>query len=118
MSLRHSIKFWNEQCLQKCARTSLLLLATLAVPAFAQSVPPPPQGTQTDAAFASSFKTNHVTNVFATTQKISCYTPEVPYSGNLRPTDGYTGESQCNGAANTGEDLGPYPTQNVTNAPD
>jgi len=41
-------------------------------------VPTPPQGTQTDPAFAASFKLSHVTNVFATTQKTSCYTPEVP----------------------------------------
>ena len=96
-----------------------LLLITILVPlSFAQSVPPPsPQGTQTDTSFADSFRLNHVTNVFATTQKISCYTAEVPYAGNLGPTNGYTGETPCNGSANTGEDLGPYATQNVVNQP-
>src|SRR6266436_3191403 len=96
---------------------ALLLLAILIPRSVAQSVPPPPQGAQTDAAFADSFKSNHVTNVFATTQKTSCYTPEVPYAGNLGPTNGYTGETPCNGSANTGEDLGPYQTQNVVNLP-
>ncbi len=96
---------------------ALLLLAILVPRSVAQSVPPPPQGAQTDAAFADSFKSNHVTNVFATTQKTSCYTPEVPYAGNLGPTNGYTGETPCNGSANTGEDLGPYQTQNVVNLP-
>jgi hypothetical protein len=96
---------------------SSLLLAVLALDCAAQSVPPPPpQGTQTDAAFAASFRSNHVSNVFATTQKTSCYTPEVPFAGNLGPANGYTGETPCNGSANTGEDPGPYPTQNVTNA--
>jgi hypothetical protein len=74
-----------------------------------------PQGLQSDAAYAGSFKANHVTNVFATTQQTSCYTPEVPYSGSLAPADGYTGESGCAGAATTGEALGPYPTQSGSN---
>jgi hypothetical protein len=74
-----------------------------------------PQGLQSDAAYAGSFKANHVTNVFATTQQTSCYTPEVPYSGSLAPADGYTGESACAGAATTGEALGPYPTQAGSN---
>jgi hypothetical protein len=67
------------------------------------------QGTQTNTAYASS--ANNVTNVDATTQKTSCYTPEVPYAQNNSPNDGYSGESDCNNAANTGENLGPYPTQ-------
>src|SRR5258708_9053805 len=83
----------------------------------AQLVPPPPQGTQTDAAFADSFKSNHVTNVFATRQKISCYTPEVPYAGNLGPTNGYTGGTPCNGGANTGEDPRPFLTPKIVNQP-
>jgi hypothetical protein len=74
-----------------------------------------PQGTQTDAAYTNSFAANSVTNVFATTQKTSCYTPEVPYTVSDGPNDGYSGESDCNGAANTGEDLGPYPTQAGSN---
>jgi hypothetical protein len=57
-----------------------------------------------------------VTNVFATTQKVSCYTPEVPYAPSLVSTGyGYTGMSPCAGAVSTGEDLGPYPSQAGSN---
>lgn len=72
-------------------------------------------GTQSDQAYAASFTTNHVTNVFATTQRISCYTPEVPFFTSNGPNDGYTGMSSCNGASTTGEDLGPYTTQAGSN---
>lgn len=68
----------------------------------------PLQGTQTDASFAASFKLNHATNVFATTQKTSCYSPEVPYSGSLAGTNGGQDDSY------TGEDVGPYAGQSVT----
>src|SRR2546423_7381823 len=74
-----------------------------------------PQGTQTNNVYADSFAAHSVTNVDATTQKTSCYTPEVPYFTNIGPNDGYSGESPCNGAANTGENLGPYPTQAGSN---
>ncbi len=75
-----------------------------------------PQGTQSDTVYAKSFKLNGVTNVFATTQKTSCYTPEVSAAAfNNGPNDGYSGESACNSAANTGEDLGPYSTQAGSN---
>ncbi len=73
----------------------------------------PPQGTQPNSAFANSYTTNHVTNVVATTQKVSCYRPEVPYFTSDGPNDGYTGMSTCSGAT-TGEDTGaagPYATQ-------
>ena len=73
-----------------------------------------PQGTQTNTAYANSFTTHHVTNLFATTRQTSCYTPEVPYFTNIGPNDGYSGESTCPGAT-TGEDLGPYPTQAGSN---
>ena len=73
-----------------------------------------PQGVQSDAAYAASFGLHGVTNVFATTQRVSCYTPEVPYAANNGPNDGYTGESPCPGAT-TGEALGPYPTQQGSN---
>src|SRR5712664_2748072 len=75
-----------------------------------------PQGTQTDDAFRSSFAASHVTNVFATTQQVSCYTPEVPFTVSNGPVDWYSGETLCNGAATTGEDLGPYATQQGSNA--
>jgi hypothetical protein len=78
---------------------------------------PPPQGTQTDAAFAGSYAGNGVTNVSATTQRVSCYAPEVVYLDALTPADGYLdgGMDECAGAATTGEDLGPYDTQDVSN---
>jgi hypothetical protein len=74
-----------------------------------------PQGTQTDAAYARSYWTNHVTNVDATSQRTSCYTPEVPYSLSLGPNDGYTGQTPCS-TSNTGENTGPYPSQIGSNA--
>jgi hypothetical protein len=82
-------------------------------PAFA----PPPQGTQTNAAFAASYGLKAVSNVSATTQKVSCYAPEVTYFDALTAADGYLdgGMSRCNGNSTTGEDLGPYPTQDVAN---
>jgi hypothetical protein len=71
-----------------------------------------PQGTQTDASYAQS--NSAVTNVFATTQRVSCYRPEVSAAAfNDGPNDGYSGESPCPGAT-TGEDTGasgPYATQ-------
>ena len=78
---------------------------------------PPPQGTQTNDAFAASYAANGVTNVSATTQRVSCYAPEVTYFDALTAADGYLdgGMDECNGAATTGEDLGPYATQDVAN---
>jgi hypothetical protein len=66
-------------------------------------------GTQTDAAYAAS--ADAVRNVFATTLKTSCYTPEAPYFRNLGPNDGYDGMTPCGRASNTGENLGPYASQ-------
>jgi len=85
-------------------------LSLTAAPVAAS--PAPPQGMQTDAAFAASYAANNVTNVTATTQQTSCYRPEVPYFGTLT-TNGFTGMSACNGAATTGENIGttPYATQ-------
>ena len=80
---------------------------------------PPPQGSQSDAAFAASYAARSVTSVAATTQRVSCYTPEVLYVGSLTPSQGYPdgGATPCAGAATTGELTGPFPTQNVSNAP-
>jgi len=79
----------------------------------------PPQGTQSDAAFAASYNANNVINVSATSQRTSCYAPELTYFDALTPADGYLdgGMSPCNGASTTGEDLGSYPTQDVSNSP-
>jgi hypothetical protein len=103
--------------------TLLMLLAFVPTSVLAQgrvaTVDPGagniPQGTQSNKAYANSFTANSVTNVDATTQQTSCYTPEVPYAANDGPNDGYSGESKCNGAATTGEDLGPYTTQTGSN---
>jgi hypothetical protein len=87
-------------------------------PALGAGVGVVPQGTQTDKAYAQSFQKRGVTNVFATTQRISCYRPEVSATAwNDDPALGYTGESACPGA-NTGEDTGaaaPYATQAGSN---
>ncbi|HUZ82185.1 MAG TPA: hypothetical protein VMU73_08050, partial [Gaiellaceae bacterium] len=72
-----------------------------------------PQGTQTDKAYAQSVQSAHVSNVFATTQQVSCYRPEVAAPYNDGPALGYSGESACPGAT-TGENTGaaaPYATQ-------
>src|SRR5947208_6702366 len=74
-----------------------------------------PQGTQSDKDYAKSFARYGVTNVVATTQRTSCYTPEVPLFTSDGPNDGYTGMSDCLGASNTGEALGPYATQAGSN---
>src|SRR5260370_19118478 len=39
-----------------------------------------PQGTQSDQTFRDSFGANTVTNVFVTSQQVSCYRPEVPFA--------------------------------------
>jgi len=98
----------------------LVLLASLAVapPTFAASgVGNVPQKIQTDAAYAQSATSHGVTNVFATTQRISCYRPEDPFISSLGPANGYTGMSACPGAT-TGEDVGTtaYPSQAGSNA--
>jgi len=77
-----------------------------------------PQGNQSDQAYAQSVKGFAVTNVDATSQRVSCYRPEVSAAAfNNGPANGYTGESPCPGAT-TGEDTGaaaPYPTQAGSN---
>jgi hypothetical protein len=99
-------------------RTAALVAACagVCVPAAAAA---PPQGVQSDATFAASYAQRGVTSVAATTQGVSCYTPEVYYTGSLAPAQGYPdgGSTLCNGAATTGEDVGPYLTQDVPNPP-
>src|SRR5512142_2515053 len=95
-------------------RTGLVGVAVFAMLALSASpgstTPAPPQGTQSDASYIASFAANGVQNTTATTQRTSCYTPEVPYFTSDGPNDGYTGMSACAGAT-TGEALGPYATQ-------
>jgi hypothetical protein len=99
-----------------------LLISILASPPVgaASGVGVVPQGFQDDKAYAGSYAAKKVTNVFATSQLTSCYTPEVPYFGNLGPANAYTGMSACTGAtpastATTGENLGPYRSQAGSN---
>ena len=97
--------------------TIAAIIALAAVPAGTASSPGigvVPQGTQTDRSYANSAARYGVTNVLATTQRTSCYTPEVPYFTTLAPANGYDGMTVCAGA-NTGEDLGPYATQRGSN---
>ena len=95
---------------------AVCVVGALALPAAALGAPPP-HGSQSDAAFAASFGANGVSSVSATTQRVSCYAPETLYLDGLTPADGYLdgGGSLCGGDATTGEDLGPYPTQDVAN---
>jgi hypothetical protein len=106
---------------------ALVSLGFGLAPGLAASTPPGadpgvgniPQGVQSDKAYAASYAANHVTNLFVTSQQVSCYRPEVPISFNNGPNDGYTGESPCPGAT-TGEDTGaagPYPTQVGSRSP-
>jgi hypothetical protein len=76
----------------------------------------PPQATQSDAVFAASYAVNGVVNVSATTQKVSCYAPEVPYLTALTSAMGYPGggETLCPGAT-TGEQTAGFATQDVSN---
>jgi hypothetical protein len=95
--------------------TALLSVAPAPAQGANTGVGSVPQGTQTDAAYASSGTVAGVTNVFVTTQKVSCYTPEVPFFTNNGPAEGYSGMSSCRGAANTGENQGPYAIQSGSN---
>ena len=76
----------------------------------------PPQASQSDAAFAASYAAKGVVNVSATTQKVSCYAPEVPYPTALTAAMGYPGggETVCPGAT-TGEQTAAFATQDVSN---
>ena len=96
---------------------SLTILMGSSSWAMAADPGTPPQGRQNAAQFAASYAINAVSNISATTQKVSCYSPEVTYFDALTPAQGYldAGMSPCNGAATTGENLGPYPTQDVSN---
>src|SRR5207248_125593 len=73
--------------------------------------------TQSDASFAVSYATAGVTNVSATTERVSCYAPEVEYVTELPATDGYPGGGMtpCPGAT-TGEQTQGFATQDVSNA--
>jgi hypothetical protein len=100
------------------ARIGIAAALFFGVCTAAAHAAPPPQGYQSDAAFAASYATHHVTSVEATAQQVSCYAPEVLYTAALTPAVGFTdpGATQCPGAT-TGEDVGPYAQQDVRNPP-
>jgi hypothetical protein len=73
---------------------------------------------QTDASFAQSYAANHVSSVLATTQRVSCYAPEVTYFDFL--TAGYPGGGMTacpSSGATTGEQTQGFATQDVANPP-
>lgn len=92
---------------------SLAALFAAASPVLAADPGTPPQGRQLNSQFAASYGANLVSNISATTQRVSCYTPQVEFLAGLGPAQGYLdgGMSLCDGMATTGEELGPYDTQ-------
>src|SRR3954454_5594644 len=88
-------------------------------PAAAGGADGPPQGYQSDATFAASYAAAGVANVSATTEKTRCYRPGAFYEGALPASAGYPGGgiTTCPpGVPTTGENLGPYDTQDATGA--
>src|SRR3954465_910047 len=102
-------------------RASVGALAALAVlfvlgPA-ATGASGPPEGAQTNGAFAASYAAGNVASTSVTTQKTSCYRPQVFYDGALPPEAGYPGggSSPCPGAT-TGEQTTNFDTQDAAAA--
>src|SRR6266508_80251 len=73
-------------------RTRWTIVAVAAVVAVCAAVcaptaaAAPPQGFQSNAAFAASYAQRGVTSVPATTQRVSCYAPQVLYQGDRKST--------------------------------
>ncbi len=95
--------------------SAITTIASTAAPPPDPGIGNVPQHLQADAAYASSFQSRGVTNVFVTSRQVSCFRPEVPSPFNNGPNDGYTGLTACPGAT-TGEDTGTtqYATQHGT----
>ncbi len=110
-----SLAYFTVTILVLFAFVPTFMVAHASVAAAGSGVGTIPQGTQSNATYANSSTANNVTNLDATTQKTSCYTPEVPYPVSDGPNDGYSGETACGRASTTGENLGPYPTQAGSN---
>jgi hypothetical protein len=72
------------------------------------------QQAPSDSSFAASYIAAGVTNVSATSGRVSCYAPEVTYFGLLMPADGYPGGGMttCPGAT-TGEQTNGFATQDL-----
>ncbi|MFH8385189.1 hypothetical protein ACH4E7_30315 [Kitasatospora sp. NPDC018058] len=99
---------------------ALLALSLLSPSSSAATGGPAlPQGTQSDSAYAASQAADAVSNVEATAARTSCFRPEVPYTADSGPAEGYSGMTPCPaGGATTGEDTGaagPYATQAGSN---
>jgi hypothetical protein len=99
-------------------RAVLAIVALVAAFAAANAGAAAPQGTQNNALFAQSYAANNVTSVDATTQRVSCYAPEVTYFDSLAAADGYPGGGMtpCK-RATTGEQTQGFATQDVSNPP-
>jgi hypothetical protein len=95
----------------------LCLIAVCAAILAPTAAAAPPQGFQSDAQFAASYAARAVKSVAATTQRVSCYTPEVLYQGALAPSQGYPdgGSTPCAAGATTGESVGPFGPQDASN---
>ena len=91
---------------------AVVMLGAIGGSSAGGTVSGPPQG-QTDGSFAGSYGVAGVTNVSATTQRTSCYKPEVLYNGTLALTNPLYpggGSTTCApGTATTGENQGPFP---------
>jgi hypothetical protein len=100
----------GDERMKVLAAAAAVSTAALAFAGAAASAP------QTDASFAQSYAANHVSSVLATTQRVSCYAPEVTYFDFL--TAGYPGGgmTRCPGAT-TGEQTQGFATQDVANPP-
>jgi hypothetical protein len=98
------------------AIAALCLAAVALIPAGGTIAAAPAVSTQSDASFAVSYAAAGVTNVSATTSRVSCYGPEVTYFTALTSADGYPGGGMtpCT-AATTGEQTTGFETQDVSN---
>ncbi len=75
--------------MSKRASVLVALALVFAIGPAATGAGGPPQSVQTNGAFEASYAAQHVTNVSATTQRTSCYRPEVFYDGQLPAAAGY-----------------------------
>src|SRR5437016_1276799 len=88
-------------------RIGALVAVCLGVSTASAQAAAPPQGYQTDAAFAGSYAARGVTSALATAQRVSCYAPQVLVFLGLAPEQGFPqgGGTACPGAT-TGENIG------------
>ena len=93
-------------------RVGLLVALCLGVSTASAYAAAPTQGYQSDSAFAGSYAARGVTSAAATAERVSCYAPEVVVLLGLAQEQGFPegGGTPCPGTT-TGENIGPYPTQ-------